>query len=222
MIKKEIITRLKEHIIVPVIRLAQASQALRVVEVLHKAGYRVFEITLTMQGAVSLIKKLKKEYRESLIGAGTVLSSDDAMLSIDSGSDFIVSPAFIEDVVDYCQSKKVTIISGAVTPTEILKAFHHGSDMIKIFPASLMGGPKYIRSIKNIYPNIDLMPTGGVDENTALDYLKSGATLLGVGSDMVNQDLVHEKKFAEIEKRAGTLLEKIKNYKLKTFQAFGA
>ncbi len=213
MIKQEVLKKLKEAKLIPVVRVKKESDAEKVAEALIEAGVKAIEITMTVEGAVEVIHTLAIEYRkEIIIGAGTVLSKVDAKRVIDAGAEFVVSPCFLEEVVDTCQTENILVIPGTLTPTEIIKAYKYGADAVKIFPASSAGGPKFIKSIKAVFPFIPLVPTGGVNIETALDYLKAGADMLGVGTDIVTPALVNEGKFNVITEKAKNFINKITQF----------
>jgi 2-dehydro-3-deoxyphosphogluconate aldolase/(4S)-4-hydroxy-2-oxoglutarate aldolase len=129
---------------------------------------------------------LKKERPEMLVGAGSVLDAETARACVGEGAMFIVSPAFDEKTVDYCGQKGIAVLPGALTPTEVLRAWNAGADVVKIFPASAMGGAKYLTALKGPLPQIAMIPTGGVSLTTARDFLEAGAYALGVGSELVD------------------------------------
>ncbi len=211
--KEIIIDKLKAGIIIPVIRVSRQKDAEKVAEIMIETGIKAVEITMSVKGAENVINSLRKKYYEKIvIGAGTVLSKEAAKLVIDSGAQFVVSPCFLEEVIDVCNKENIVVAPGTLTPTEIIKAKNYGADFIKIFPASSIGGPDFIKSIKAVYPDIDLMPTGGINAETAIDYLEAGATFLGVGSSIVNNKLINEKNFNEIKKRAEIIVNKVKGY----------
>ncbi len=212
--KEEVIKRLKEGIIIPVVRVEKEEEANKVAEVLIEVGVSAIEITMSIKGAERVIENLIKQYKgKIIIGAGTVLSKEEAELVINSGAEFVVSPCFLEEVIDVAKGNNIPVAPGTFTPTEIIKAKRYGADFIKVFPASLAGGAKFIKAVKAVYPDIDLMPTGGVNVGTVIEFLEAGATMLGVGSDIVNKKLVKERRYEEIRERARKIIEKVKEYK---------
>lgn len=173
--------------LVPAVRARTADLALRALKALHAGGLSVFEVPLTVPGALQLLPAAREILGKSvLIGSGTVLDAESARAALLAGADFLVSPSLTIDVIRVAQRYGVPVFSGALTPTEILSAWEAGSDCVKVFPASALGGPSYIRAVHAPLPLVELMPMGGVTLNTAADYLRAGACLLGVGADLVD------------------------------------
>ena len=173
--------------LIPVLRARSTAQGRAVVEAMVAAGVTVVEVTMTVPGAVTLLKELKKEYGESLLlGSGTVTTGEEAQATIDAGAEFVVSPSLHPDVVSVTRNNGKLSIPGALTPTEVINAIREGADYVKIFPCSSMGGPSYIKSLLAPFPHWKLIPTGGVTLENAEKFLRSGARALGVGSDLVN------------------------------------
>ena len=172
--------------IVPVIRAASPEQALAAVEAVCKGGITVVEVTMTVPKANAVIDSVRKNMGEDvLVGAGTVLDSEAAGRSLDSGAQFIVSPGFDASTVRFVRSRNVLMMAGALTPTEVLTAWRAGSDMVKIFPCSALGGASYIKALKGPLPQIPLVPTGGVNLKTAAEFIQAGSEALGVGGELV-------------------------------------
>jgi 2-dehydro-3-deoxyphosphogluconate aldolase/(4S)-4-hydroxy-2-oxoglutarate aldolase len=173
--------------LIPVLRAKSTAQAHAVVQAMIAGGVTVVEVTMTVPGAVDLINELRREYGEQiLLGAGTVVTADDAEATIAAGAEFIVSPSFHPTVISRTRAMRKVAIPGALTPTEAITAWNAGADYVKIFPCSAVGGADYIKAILAPFPNLKLIPTGGVTLETAESYLKAGARALGVGSDLVN------------------------------------
>ncbi|MCW5960831.1 MAG: bifunctional 4-hydroxy-2-oxoglutarate aldolase/2-dehydro-3-deoxy-phosphogluconate aldolase [Pyrinomonadaceae bacterium] len=171
--------------IMPVIRADSHENARRIVEPIRSGGVNIFEITMTVPQAPALIETLRSEYgSDALIGAGTVVSREEASICIGAGAQFIVSPATNFDVISLCIEKEVAILPGALTPTEIVDAWNAGADFVKVFPAGAMGGADFIRSLKAPLPNIELIPTGGVSIENAGDFITAGASAVGIGSEL--------------------------------------
>lgn len=180
--KAEVLHRIKESGIVPVIRASSLDQAQRIIESAYNSGYSIFEITMTVPNAVELIKQLSQRYgSEVLLGAGTVLSVESARSCLDSGAKFIVTPCLIKEIIDFCQREEVLICAGALTPTEVFHAFQTGADVIKIFPVNSIGGVDYIKALKAPFPEIQFMPTGGLKVDDQKLFIEAGAIAIGVG-----------------------------------------
>src|SRR5882724_920804 len=150
--------------IVPVIRAASAEQALAAVDAVCQGGVSVVEITMTVPGANAIIETVRETMgKDVLVGAGTVLDREAANQSLDAGAQFVVSPGFDEGTVNFCRSKNVLVIAGALTPTEVITAWRTGADLVKVFPCGAVGGASYIKALKAPLPQIRLIPTGGVN-----------------------------------------------------------
>jgi 2-dehydro-3-deoxyphosphogluconate aldolase/(4S)-4-hydroxy-2-oxoglutarate aldolase len=192
---------LKRSKLVPVIRAQSPEKAIEVCEALLEAGFDIFEITTTVPNAPEAIRELRRATgSRALIGAGTILTERMVEECLAAGSDFIVSPALVEEVVDYCARSNVLVAPGALTPTEILRAHHMGADLVKVFPCDALGGPTYLKSLRAPLAGIPLMPTGGVRLDTVAAYLEAGAVALGVGGDLVDLKLLETDPAAFIER----------------------
>jgi 2-dehydro-3-deoxyphosphogluconate aldolase/(4S)-4-hydroxy-2-oxoglutarate aldolase len=179
--------RIEEVGIVPVVRAPSAELAMRATDAVLAGGISVFEITMTVPGAVDVIRLLSQQLRgRALIGAGTVLTPEDALACIDAGAEFIVGPGLNLATVAAAHSRDVPVMPGALTPTEVISAWQAGADMVKIFPCGAMGGAKYLRALRGPLPQVRMLPTGGVSASTAADYIASGASALGVGSELID------------------------------------
>src|ERR1700677_789540 len=173
--------------LIPVLRARNAGQAHAVVQAMLAGGVTVVEVTMTVPGAVELLRELKREYgAQLLLGSGTVTTADQAESTIEAGAEFVVSPSFHPDVVAVTRAHKKLSIPGALTPTEVITAWNAGADYVKVFPCSAMGGASYLKSLLAPFPQLKLIPTGGVTHHTAASFLEAGARALGVGSDLVN------------------------------------
>ncbi len=172
--------------LVPVLRANSEEQAMKLVAAMMDGGVDVMEVTMTVPGAVKVMARILREFPAMLVGAGTVLDPQAAQACLDEGAEFIVSPALNIATIELCQRASIAVLPGALTPTEIVTAWNAGADVVKVFPASAMGGASYLRSLKAPLPQIELIPTGGVSVPTAQDFLAAGAFALGVGADLVN------------------------------------
>ena len=173
--------------LIPVLRARYAAQAHVIVKAMIAGGVPVVEVTMTVPGAIDVLKELKKEYgSELLLGSGTVTTADEAEATIEAGAEFVVSPSLHLEVVAKTRALGKLSIPGALTPTEVITAWRAGADYVKIFPCSAMGGASYLKSLLAPFPHLKLIPTGGVTLQTAESFLRAGARALGVGSDLVN------------------------------------
>jgi 2-dehydro-3-deoxyphosphogluconate aldolase / (4S)-4-hydroxy-2-oxoglutarate aldolase len=190
MTKEEVSGRIRKCGVLPVIRAFSQEEALAVVDAVAAGGIDTIELTMTVPGAVEVIAKLTAERPELLVGAGTVPDPETARECITAGAQFIISPSTNFDTIAYCNEVDITVMPGALTPTEIVNAWEAGADIVKVFPAEAMGGAKYLRSLKAPLPHIRLVPTGGVSQSTAADLIRAGAEAVGVGADLVDLEAV--------------------------------
>lgn len=212
MTKYEVLNWLKTSRIVPVVRAKSSDQALRIVDLLLEGGVDIFEITMTVPGAVEVIATLAKQHGDTaLIGAGTVLDSETARACIGSGARFIVAPNTDPAVIEEALNCHIACAPGAFTPTEVVAAHKLGADIVKIFPCDAAGGAKYIKALKAPLPQIELMPTGGVDLTTVKDFLDAGACAVGVGSNLVDLKLL-ETNPKELTARAAAFREAVTSF----------
>ena len=173
--------------IIPVLRAASFEEAMGLVEALVAGGITVMEVTMTVPGAIDVLRELKRSYGSKLLlGAGTVIDAGECEATIDAGAEFVVSPSFHPDVVAQTKGRGKVSLPGALTPSEVITAWRAGADFVKVFPCSAMGGASYLKSLKAPFPYLRLVPTGGVTLETAASFLQAGASALGVGADLVN------------------------------------
>ncbi|MDX6304751.1 MAG: 2-dehydro-3-deoxyphosphogluconate aldolase / (4S)-4-hydroxy-2-oxoglutarate aldolase [Blastocatellia bacterium] len=206
--KTEVLKRIRDTGLIPVVRAESADQAMRAVAALKAGGLDILEVTMTVPGAIEVIQTLAAEYGdETLIGAGTVLDPETAQTCIKAGAKFIVSPALNEETIKFCRRQEVAIFPGALTPTEVVRAWKLGADAVKVFPAGAVGGAGYLKALKAPLPQIELIPTGGVSLKTAADFIKAGAMALGVGADLVDPKALREGNSALLTERARQFLE---------------
>jgi len=208
MTKTDIIKQIKDTGVIPVVRATSADEAMQVIDAIREGGISVFEITMTVPGAVALIERVSKRYgNEVLVGAGTVLDADAAQACISSGAQFVVGPSLNLDTIEYCRRTDVAVMPGALTPTEVVQAWKAGADFVKVFPAGAVGGASYIKALKAPLPQIELVPTGGVALTTAGDFIRAGAAALGVGTDLVNLTAIREGNAQQVTDRAKQFIE---------------
>lgn len=172
--------------LIPVLRAKSEKQAHAVVEAMIAGGVTVVEVTMTVPGAVDLLRVLKKEHPTLLLGSGTVTTAQEAEATIAAGAEFVVSPSLHPDVIAATKAAGKLSIPGALSPTEVVAAHRGGADYVKIFPCSAVGGASYLKSLLAPFPHLKIIPTGGVTLQTAESFIKAGARALGVGSDLVN------------------------------------
>jgi 2-dehydro-3-deoxyphosphogluconate aldolase / (4S)-4-hydroxy-2-oxoglutarate aldolase len=193
--KQELCKRVEEVGLVPVIRTSSAEDARFAVEDVAQGGIPIIELTMTVPGAIKVIREVVRQVPEVIIGAGTVLDVETARACIDAGAQFVSTPALDIPTVDLVvKNPDILMIAGALTPTEILAAWKTGSDLIKVFPCSLVGADNYIRTLRRPFPDIPLMPGGGVTQQNAAHYLLAGAAALSVGKELIPREsmLLHK------------------------------
>jgi 2-dehydro-3-deoxyphosphogluconate aldolase/(4S)-4-hydroxy-2-oxoglutarate aldolase len=187
MTKQEVAKRITEIGIVPVVRASSSQQAMQAAEAVCAGGIPIVEITMTCPDAIGVISDLAKNVGSSvLIGAGTVLDAATADRCLQAGAQFIVSPGYDLDTVKFANRAGVLMMAGALSPTEVIAAWKAGSDFVKVFPCGTVGGAKYIRALKAPLPQVSMIPTGGVNLETAADFLLAGASALGIGGELVS------------------------------------
>ena len=211
--KEEILSQIKETGLIPIIRVASKDVAFKVAEAFLEGGLNVIEVTFSVPNAVDVVRSLTEKYGDDvIIGTGTVLDTETARAAILAGSEFIVSPIFSRELIEISRRYARPCFPGAVTPTEILNAYQWGADAVKVFPASSFGGASYIKNVRGPLPQIPLIPTGGVNLDTAEAFIKAGVFALGVGGAITDKKAISEgrydvitenvKKFQAIVKKA--------------------
>ncbi len=181
--------------LVPVLRARSVAEGHALVEAIVAGGVTVIEVTMTVPGAIDLLRDLKAKYGgKVLLGSGTVTTAAQAQATIEAGAEFVLSPSLHLDVIAKTKELGKVSIPGALTPTEVITAWNAGADYVKVFPCSAMGGASYLKALLAPFPHLKLIPTGGVTVATAADFLKAGARALGVGSDLVNATAIAEGK----------------------------
>lgn len=206
--RNQIIATIEELGVIPVVRASSADEAMRAIDAIKEGGISVLEITMTVPGAVGVIEEVVKRYGDAAtVGAGTVLDPETARICILAGAQFVVSPALNVETIAMCRRYGVPIMPGALTPTEVVTAWSAGADFVKVFPAGSVGGASYIKNLKGPLPQIKLIPTGGVSLTTAADFIKAGASALGVGTDLVDVKAIRAGNAQIVTDRARQFLE---------------
>jgi 2-dehydro-3-deoxyphosphogluconate aldolase/(4S)-4-hydroxy-2-oxoglutarate aldolase len=206
------ICRRIEHTgVVPVVRARNTEQAWLACRALCAGGVDVLEVTMTVPDAPNLIRELVAQLgSEILVGAGTVLDAETARACIRAGAQFIVSPGFDPDIVRAAHEADKPALPGALTPTEIMAAMRAGADIIKLFPASALGGAKYLRALRAPFESARFLPTGGVNATTARDFIAAGAVALGAGSELIDPQALARGDGATITERARELVAAVR------------
>ena len=212
MTNKELEERFYKIGVIPVIALDDAKDASPMGDALMKGGLPAAEVTFRTSAAVNTIKTLKKEFPEMLVGAGTVLTTEQADRAIDAGAEFIVAPGLNPKVVKHVLDKGYPMSPGIATATEIEAALDLGLTFVKFFPAEANGGLPMIKALAGPYTNVKYMPTGGVNAKNLADYLSYDKIVCCGGTWVVKKDLVSEGKFSDIEKMAKEAADIVKQY----------
>ncbi|HUV04150.1 MAG TPA: bifunctional 4-hydroxy-2-oxoglutarate aldolase/2-dehydro-3-deoxy-phosphogluconate aldolase [Armatimonadota bacterium] len=211
--KQQVLDGILECGIVAVVRGTSDELIMKAIEAALDGGINVIEVAFTVPNALEIIKRLAASVSDDVIlGAGTVLTPEMAADAVDASAQFIVSPNVNLATIEMAKSRGVPVFPGALTPTEIITAWQAGADMVKIFPANVMG-PAYLKDLHGPFPQIKFMPTGGVNLSTARDYLENGAAALGVGGDLINRKLMEEGNFAEITNRARKFRDIVREFR---------
>jgi 2-dehydro-3-deoxyphosphogluconate aldolase/(4S)-4-hydroxy-2-oxoglutarate aldolase len=202
---------LEEVGLIPVLRASSIQLGHALVDAMMAGGITVVEVTMTVPNALTLLRELKQRHgKKLLLGSGTVTDATQAAATIDAGAEFVVSPSLHLDVIAKTRDLGRVSIPGALTPTEVIAAWRAGADYVKVFPCSAMGGASYLKSLLAPFPELKLIPTGGVTLQTAPDFLKAGAWALGVGTDLVNAAAIAEGRPDLVTNMARAYLEAIR------------
>lgn len=197
--------------IVPIVRTNSAESAVKSIEAVYAGGIRSAEITMTVPGAIKALEKLADALGDKMVlGAGTVLDPETARICILAGAQFLVTPALRTSTIEVAHRYSKVICPGALTPTEVLTAWEAGADFVKVFPCSNMGGAKYIKALKGPFPQIEMIPTGGVNFDTAADFLKAGSAAVAVGSELIDAQTIKDGNYEIFTERAKQYLEVVK------------
>lgn len=209
--KQEVRSIIEKVGIVPVIRASSSEEARFAADCVAKGGVPIVEITMTVPGAVEVIRELAKSMPQVLVGAGTVLNEGAVQQCADAGAQFLVTPGFNAPAVAAARERDLLIMVGALTPSEIMTACDSGADFIKVFPCGSMGGPKYIQALRGPFPKVPFVPTGGVNVETAADYIRAGAAALGVGGEMIAKDALKARDGDVISKLAALFVDLVRD-----------
>jgi 2-dehydro-3-deoxyphosphogluconate aldolase/(4S)-4-hydroxy-2-oxoglutarate aldolase len=211
--KEAVLKALTDIGLVPVLRASSVDMAMAMAEAIAAGGVTVLEVTMTVPGAMRVMRQLAEQRPDILIGAGTVLDPETARMCILEGAQFVVSPSLNVRTIEMCHRYSIAALPGALTPTEVVTAWEAGADVVKIFPVSAMGGAKYLTALKGPLPQIEMIPTGGVSQATVAEFLSAGAFALGVGSDLVDTKAMAEGRSETITDSARKYLEIVKKFR---------
>ena len=192
--REAIRARIEEIGIIPAIRVYSAEDALFAAEAVSEAGIPIVEVTMTVPGAIEVIREMVRQHPGLIVGAGTLLDVDTAERCLDSGASFLTSPGLDLDIVNFALERGVVVLPGALTPTEIMIARKAGVDFVKIFPCFANGGPRYIKALKLPFPDVPLIASGGVDQQNAGEFILAGAAALGIGGHLIHRDAIRRRE----------------------------
>ena len=206
------LSRMRDLGVVPIVRVANSEDAFRAVEAVVAGGISVVEITMSVPNALRVMEQVVERYGEDvLLGAGTVLDTETCRAALLAGAEFIVTPSLNVKVIETSRRYGKACIPGALTPTEIVTAWQAGADVVKVFPCAPIGGAKYLKSIRGPLPQIDLIPTGGVNLETVGDYIRAGAVAVAVGGELVSGKALREGKTDAITASARKFVEAVRS-----------
>lgn len=207
----DVFKTIEKYKLVPVAIIENYNDAIPLAKTLEEAGLPIIEVTFRTEVAEKAILIISREMPNILIGAGTVLKVDQVKKAVQAGAKFIVTPGFNPTVVDYCVKKNIVIIPGLNTPSMIEWGLERGLNTFKFFPADLSGGPKMLKNLAGPYPNVRFMPTGGINNDSLIEYLKLDNVVACGGSWIVKKELISTRNFEEIKKLTVNALSIIKS-----------
>ncbi len=214
MTKQEVRTRIEKVGIIPAVRASSTEDACFAAETVNRGGIPIVEITVTVPAALDVISNLVHRLPEMVVGAGTILDVEMAKRCVDAGAKFLTSPGFIPEVVEFAVRNNVVVLPGALTPTEVIAAWKAGADMVKIFPCAPVGGDSYIRALKAPLPQVPFIAAGGVNQQTALNFILSGASALGIGGELIPKEALQRRqaeRILELARRFTKLVKDARN-----------
>ena len=210
MTRAEVRARIEEIGIIPAIRVSAPERARFAVEAVCRAGIPIAEITMTVPGAIDVIAHLARSFPEMIVGAGTVLDRETARRCLDAGARFLTSPGLVMEVVEFALKNDVVVFPGALTPSEVIAAWKTGADFVKVFSCAHVGGHSYIRTLKTPLPQVPLIASGGVNQQTAGNFILAGATALGIGAELIPQEALYRRNEEQIYELARRFLAMVK------------
>lgn len=204
--KQEVCAKIRAVGIVPAVRTSSAEDARFAAEVVARSGIPIVEITMTVPGAIDVISHLVKSLPDVIVGAGTLLDLETALLCVDAGVRFLTSPGLDLEIVEFAAKEKMCVMAGALTPTEVITAWKAGSDFVKVFPCAQVGGDSYIRALRGPLPQVPLIAAGGVNQQTASNFISAGAVALGIGRELIPKEAVQQRQEGRIRELARRFL----------------
>ena len=194
MTREEIRARIIEIGIIPAIRVSTAEDALFAAEAVCEGGIPIVEVTMSVPGAIDVIRELTRQNTGIVVGAGTLFHVETARRCLDAGAAFLTTPGLDLEIVNFALGRGVVVFPGALTPTEVAAAWKAGADFVKVFPCFANGGPAYIQALKGPFSEVPLIATGGVNQMNAMDFIRAGAVALGIGRDLIHQDAIKRRE----------------------------
>ena len=209
--KHEVRAWIEDVGIIPAIRVRSADDALFAAEAIVRGGIPIVEITLTVSGATKVISQLRKEIPNMVVGAGGVMDEVSARQSLDAGAQFLTSDGLHRELIEFAAEQNVVVFPGALTPTEVITAWRERCDFVKVVPCAQMGGETYIRSLHRMFPNLPLIAAGGINQQTASQYIVAGAIALGIGSELIPPDAIRGRQVDRIAELARRFVGFVRN-----------
>jgi 2-dehydro-3-deoxyphosphogluconate aldolase/(4S)-4-hydroxy-2-oxoglutarate aldolase len=209
--KHEVRAWIEEIGVIPAVRVRSSEDALFAVNAIAQGGIPIAEITLTVPGAIKLISQLRKENSHMVVGAGGVMDETAAQQSLDAGAQFLTSDGLHPEVVEFAQRHELVVFPGALTPTEVITAWQGRCDFVKVVPCAQLGGETYIRSLHRMFPNLPLIAAGGINQQTALQYIVAGAVALGIGGELIPPDAIRARQIDRIAELARRFIGFVKS-----------
>ena len=211
MTKDEVCSRIREIAIIPAIRVSSGDDAHFAAEAVTRGGIPIVEITMTVPGAVELMAHLIRSDPKIIVGAGTVLDTDTARLCVDAGVGFVTAPSMNPAIMEFAAKQNVAVLPGALTPTEVVTAWSAGADFVKVFPCGPVGGDRYINALHTSLPQVPLIAAGGVNQQTAASFILSGATAIGVGTELIPTEAIQKRQSQRIHELARRFAKLVKD-----------
>jgi len=208
--KERVRSRIEEIGIIPAVRLSSAADALFAAEAISVSGIPIVEVTMTVPGAVKVIEELARNDSEFIVGAGSIFDIDVARQCLDAGAKFLTSPGLDVEIVEFALKQESVVLPGALTPTEITAAWRSGADFVKVFPCSQLGGPTYIKALKGPFAEVRLIASGGINQQTAAEFILAGAVALGIGAELIQPDAIERREAAWIRELSRRFLRIIR------------
>ena len=209
--REKTLALIREVGLVPIVRAPSPEDALRAAEAIIEGGIGIAEITMTVPNALHVMERVVEKFGDKvLLGAGTILDPETCRAALLAGAEFIVTPSLNPQVIEMARRYSKPCFPGALTPTEVVAAWQAGADMVKIFPCGPVGGPAYLKALKGPFPQIDFVPTGGVNLETTPEFIKAGAAAVAVGGELVNVKVLREGKLDEVVATARKFIEAVR------------